>query len=93
MAAALLEVPLSPTIMPSEASVAWNGFESLFFQASQNLVSIADNFFSICAFVMAGFGLGAGEGDAVAVNGNGADTKNGDVKAADALRVLRGEMR
>ncbi len=37
--------------------------------------------------------LAPGEGDAVAVTGNGADAKNGDVKAADALRVLRGEMR
>jgi subfamily B ATP-binding cassette protein MsbA len=37
--------------------------------------------------------LAPGEGDAVAVNGDGADGKNGDVKAADALRVLRGEMR
>ena len=37
--------------------------------------------------------LAPGEGDAVAVNGNGADGKNGDVKAGDALRVLRGEMR
>ena len=37
--------------------------------------------------------LAPGEGDAVAVNGNGGDAKNGDVKAADALRVLRGEMR
>ncbi|MGC1452910.1 MAG: ABC transporter ATP-binding protein [Candidatus Sulfotelmatobacter sp.] len=37
--------------------------------------------------------LAPGEGDPVAVNGNGADAKNGDVKAADALRVLRGEMR
>ncbi len=37
--------------------------------------------------------LAPGEGDAVAVNGNGADGKNGDVKTADALRVLRGEMR
>ncbi len=39
--------------------------------------------------------LAPGEGDAVAVMGNGADAKNknGDVKAADALRVLRGEMR
>jgi subfamily B ATP-binding cassette protein MsbA len=37
--------------------------------------------------------LAPGEGDAVAVNGNGAEGKNGDVKAADALRVLRGEMR
>ncbi len=37
--------------------------------------------------------LAPGEGDAVAVNGNGADGKSGDVKTADALRVLRGEMR
>jgi len=37
--------------------------------------------------------LAPGEGDAVSANGNGADAKNGDVKAADALRVLRGEIR
>lgn len=37
--------------------------------------------------------LAPGEGDAVLVNGNGAETKNGDVKAGDALRVLRGEIR
>ena len=37
--------------------------------------------------------LAPGEGDAVTVNGNSADAKNGDVKASDALRVLRGEMR
>ena len=37
--------------------------------------------------------LAPGEGDAVGVNGNGADLKGGDVKAGDALRVLRGEMR
>ncbi len=37
--------------------------------------------------------LAPGEGDAVAVNGNGASGKNGDVKAGDALKVLRGEMR
>jgi subfamily B ATP-binding cassette protein MsbA len=37
--------------------------------------------------------LAPGEGDAVAVNGNGADSKNRDVKAPDAMRVLRGEMR
>jgi subfamily B ATP-binding cassette protein MsbA len=37
--------------------------------------------------------LAPGEGDAVAVNGNGAGAKNVDVKAGDALRVLRGEMR
>ena len=37
--------------------------------------------------------LAPGEGDSVAVDGNGAGVKNGDVKAADALRVLRGEMR
>jgi ABC-type multidrug transport system fused ATPase/permease subunit len=37
--------------------------------------------------------LAPGEGDAVAVEGKGAGAKNGDVKAGDALRVLRGEMR
>jgi ABC-type multidrug transport system fused ATPase/permease subunit len=39
--------------------------------------------------------LAPGEGDAVTVGGNGAQAngKNGDVKAGDALRVLRGEMR
>jgi len=37
--------------------------------------------------------LAPGEGDAVLVNGNGAEAKNGDVKAGDALRVLRGEIR
>jgi subfamily B ATP-binding cassette protein MsbA len=37
--------------------------------------------------------LAPGEGDAVAVSGNGANAKNGDVKSGDALRVLRGEMR
>jgi len=37
--------------------------------------------------------LAPGEGDAVAVPGNGTEGKNGDVKAGDALRVLRGEMR
>ncbi|HYM79499.1 MAG TPA: ABC transporter ATP-binding protein [Candidatus Dormibacteraeota bacterium] len=37
--------------------------------------------------------LAPGEGDAVVQEGNGAGGKNGDVKAADALRVLRGEMR
>jgi ABC-type multidrug transport system fused ATPase/permease subunit len=37
--------------------------------------------------------LAPGEGDSVAVDGSGAGVKNGDVKAADALRVLRGEMR
>jgi len=36
--------------------------------------------------------LAPGEGDAITVEGNGGG-KNGDVKAADALRVLRGEMR
>jgi ABC-type multidrug transport system fused ATPase/permease subunit len=36
--------------------------------------------------------LAPGEGDAVAVPGNGAELKNGDVKA-DAIRVLRGEIR
>jgi ABC-type multidrug transport system fused ATPase/permease subunit len=37
--------------------------------------------------------LAPGEGDAVVVDGNGASGKNGDVKATDALRVLRGEIR
>jgi ABC-type multidrug transport system fused ATPase/permease subunit len=37
--------------------------------------------------------LAPGEGDAVAVPGDSAEAKNADVKAADALRVLRGEMR
>ena len=37
--------------------------------------------------------LAPGEGDAVVVDGNGSSGKNGDVKAGDALRVLRGEMR
>ena len=37
--------------------------------------------------------LAPGEGDGVAVPGDGSNGKNGDVKAADALRVLRGEMR
>src|SRR5579871_331215 len=37
--------------------------------------------------------LAPGEGDAVAVPGEGSNGKNGDVKTADALRVLRGEMR
>jgi ABC-type multidrug transport system fused ATPase/permease subunit len=37
--------------------------------------------------------LAPGEGDTVTVEGNGAGRKGGDVKAADALRVLRGEMR
>ena len=37
--------------------------------------------------------LAPGEGDSVAVDGNGAGVKEGNVKAADALRVLRGEMR
>lgn len=37
--------------------------------------------------------LAPGEGDTVAVNGNGAEPKNGDMKTGDALRVLRGEIR
>ncbi|HET9406987.1 MAG TPA: ABC transporter ATP-binding protein [Candidatus Sulfotelmatobacter sp.] len=39
--------------------------------------------------------LAPGEGDAVAAvaNGDSAPAKNGDVNAADAIRVLRGEMR
>jgi ABC-type multidrug transport system fused ATPase/permease subunit len=37
--------------------------------------------------------LAPGEGDTVKVEGNGAGRKGGEVKTADALRVLRGEMR
>jgi len=37
--------------------------------------------------------LAPGEGDAVSVMANGTDSKNGDVKTADALKVLRGEIR
>jgi ABC-type multidrug transport system fused ATPase/permease subunit len=37
--------------------------------------------------------LAPGEGDAVAVNATAGDGKNGDAKTADAMRVLRGEMR
>jgi ABC-type multidrug transport system fused ATPase/permease subunit len=37
--------------------------------------------------------LAPGEGDAVAVNATAGDGKNGDAKAADAMRVLRGEVR
>ena len=37
--------------------------------------------------------LSPGEGDVAAVNGNGADAKQREVKAEDALRVLRGEIR
>jgi subfamily B ATP-binding cassette protein MsbA len=37
--------------------------------------------------------LAPGEGDAVAANGDGVAGKNGDVKAGDAMRVLRGEIR
>jgi len=37
--------------------------------------------------------LAPGEGDAVTVNGDGAEGKSREVVAADALRVLRGEMR
>jgi len=37
--------------------------------------------------------LAPGEGDAVAVNADGSEKKTGDVKATDAFRVLRGEMR
>jgi hypothetical protein len=37
--------------------------------------------------------LAPGEGDAVALNATPGDSKNGDVKTADAMRVLRGEMR
>ena len=37
--------------------------------------------------------LAPGEGDAVTVGDNGTGAKNGDVKPADALRVLSGEIR
>ncbi len=37
--------------------------------------------------------LAPGEGDAVAVSGNGAESKSSEVKAGDALGVLRGEIR
>lgn len=37
--------------------------------------------------------LAPGEGDAVAVGGDGAQSKSSDVKAGDALRMLRGEIR
>ena len=37
--------------------------------------------------------LAPGEGDAVAVGGNGAESKSSEVKADDALGVLRGEIR
>lgn len=37
--------------------------------------------------------LAPGEGDAVTVNSGDGNGRNGDVKAGDALRVLRGEMR
>jgi ABC-type multidrug transport system fused ATPase/permease subunit len=37
--------------------------------------------------------LAPGEGDALVVNGGSTEGKNGDVKAGDALKVLRGEMR
>ncbi len=37
--------------------------------------------------------LAPGEGDAVVAENNSGSGKNGDMKAADALRVLRGEMR
>lgn len=37
--------------------------------------------------------LAPGEGDAVVVGGNGSESKSGDLKASDALRIVRGEMR
>jgi ABC-type multidrug transport system fused ATPase/permease subunit len=37
--------------------------------------------------------LAPGEGDTVTVNESGSESKNGDIKAGDALRVLRGEIR
>src|SRR5260370_4647299 len=58
---ALAWVPLSPIMMLSEASEAWNGFVSLFFHASHNFVSVAESFLSICALLIAGFGFGDGD--------------------------------
>jgi ABC-type multidrug transport system fused ATPase/permease subunit len=37
--------------------------------------------------------LAPGEGDAVVVGGNGNESKSADLKASDALRIVRGEMR
>ena len=37
--------------------------------------------------------LAPGEGDAVVVGGNGNEPKSSDLKASDALRIVRGEMR
>jgi subfamily B ATP-binding cassette protein MsbA len=37
--------------------------------------------------------LAPGEGDAVVVGSNGNEAKSGDLKASDALRIVRGEMR
>jgi subfamily B ATP-binding cassette protein MsbA len=37
--------------------------------------------------------LAPGEGDAVVVSGNCNESKAGDLKASDALRIVRGEMR
>jgi ABC-type multidrug transport system fused ATPase/permease subunit len=37
--------------------------------------------------------LAPGEGDSVVVGGNGKESKTGDLKASDALRIVRGEMR
>lgn len=37
--------------------------------------------------------LAPGEGDAVVVSGDGNESKAGDLKASDALRIVRGEMR
>src|SRR3989442_7887634 len=54
-------IPLSTTMTLSETSQAWNGFASLFFQASHSFVSEAESFLSICALVIAGFGFGDGD--------------------------------
>jgi subfamily B ATP-binding cassette protein MsbA len=37
--------------------------------------------------------LAPGEGDAVVVGSNGNEAKSSDLKASDALRIVRGEMR
>jgi hypothetical protein len=61
----LSATPLSPIITLLAASVALNGFGSLFFQASHNLVSLADSCLSSWALLILGLGFGEGEGDAL----------------------------
>jgi hypothetical protein len=61
----LLATPLSPIITPLGESKALNGFGSLFFHASHNFVSLADNCLRSCALLTFGLGFGEGEGDAL----------------------------